>query len=113
MSKVYCGSKTKIPKGKKRGNIKQCMATKQIRYYGLNKIDNLKKMNLVTAKKKYKNISDFEKVPNIKIGKDGVGRGSYRSQPFFKDKKGKIYWYKYGNTKGRNIQLNKAIKNNN
>ncbi len=39
MSKVYCGV-DKVPKGKKRGTMKDCAIAGQIRYYGLKKIDS-------------------------------------------------------------------------
>ena len=39
MSKAYCGI-AKIPKGYKRGSMKDCAEAGQIRYYGLKKIDS-------------------------------------------------------------------------
>ena len=39
MSKAYCGI-NKIPKGQKRGSMKDCASAGQIRYYGLKKIDS-------------------------------------------------------------------------
>lgn len=37
--KPYCGI-GKVPKGKKKGNMKDCVKAKQIRKFGLNKIDS-------------------------------------------------------------------------
>lgn len=36
--KVYCGAK-KVPKGRKQGSMKECVDSKQVRLYGLRKID--------------------------------------------------------------------------
>lgn len=38
--KVFCGISQPIPKGHKLGSMKECLELKQIRYYGLKKIDN-------------------------------------------------------------------------
>lgn len=38
MSKVYCGIGT-VPKGYRRGTMKECAESGQIRYYGLKKVD--------------------------------------------------------------------------
>ncbi|MEM0354000.1 MAG: hypothetical protein QXW79_00325 [Thermoplasmata archaeon] len=38
MSSMYCGIR-KIPKGRERGTPEHCLKTKQVRYYGLVKID--------------------------------------------------------------------------
>jgi len=38
MSKPYCGV-GKVPKGQKRGSMKECAMSGQIRYYGLKKVD--------------------------------------------------------------------------
>ena len=38
MSKIYCGI-GKVPKGSKRGSMKECVESGQIRYYGIKKID--------------------------------------------------------------------------
>ncbi len=35
----YCGAKTKIPKGKTRGTAKECVDASQIRYYGIEQLD--------------------------------------------------------------------------
>ena len=37
MSKIYCGIR-KVPKGKKRGTMDECIKSKQVRYYGETKI---------------------------------------------------------------------------
>ena len=47
--KIYCGAKN-VPKNSKRGSIADCVEANQIRYYGLNSIDekvfnNMKKTN--------------------------------------------------------------------
>lgn len=38
MSNVYCGVRD-VPAGKKRGSMKQCAEKGEVRYYGLNKVD--------------------------------------------------------------------------
>lgn len=40
MSNVYCGI-GEVPKGKRLGSMKECAEKKQVRYYGLKKIDPL------------------------------------------------------------------------
>ena len=39
MSAAYCGAK-EVPKGKRRGSMKECANASQIRYYGIKKIDS-------------------------------------------------------------------------
>jgi tRNA nucleotidyltransferase/poly(A) polymerase len=39
MSKAYCGIGN-VPKGQKRGSMKECATSGQVRYYGLKKIDS-------------------------------------------------------------------------
>lgn len=39
MSKIYCGIKD-VPKGSKRGNMRECADKHQVRYFGLKKIDS-------------------------------------------------------------------------
>ena len=48
MSDIYCGV-SKIPKGQKRGSMKECAEKGQIRYYGIKKIDK-KTMELAKNK---------------------------------------------------------------
>jgi hypothetical protein len=38
--KVFCGISQPIPKGHKLGSMKECLELKQVRYYGLKKIDS-------------------------------------------------------------------------
>ena len=38
--KVFCGITQPIPKGYRLGSMKECLESKQVRYYGLKKIDN-------------------------------------------------------------------------
>lgn len=38
MSKIYCGAGD-VPKGRKRGTMKQCIESGEIRYYGIHKVD--------------------------------------------------------------------------
>lgn len=40
MSNIYCGSKEKIPKGKKLGTMQECADKGQICLYGLKKVDS-------------------------------------------------------------------------
>jgi hypothetical protein len=51
MSDIYCGAKETIPKGKKRGSMKQCVEKKQISYFGIKKIDS-KMIELLNGKNK-------------------------------------------------------------
>jgi len=54
--KPYCGGASKLPKGKRRGTLNECVKKGQIRYYGTgqkvdkNKIDELKKTKKLTQK---------------------------------------------------------------
>lgn len=38
--KVFCGITQPIPKGHKLGSMKECLEMKQVRYYGIKKIDS-------------------------------------------------------------------------
>ena len=49
-TKIYCGI-GKVPKGKKRGRYEDCFDKGQIRYYGLNEIDNDTMESLIETKK--------------------------------------------------------------
>jgi hypothetical protein len=53
MSDIYCGAKD-IPKGKKRGSMKQCVEKGQISYFGINKIDTKLLEKYMGAKKEKK-----------------------------------------------------------
>lgn len=53
MSKIYCGI-NKIPKGHKRGNMKECAEKGQIRYYGIKKVDQ-KMVELAQSTKRLPN----------------------------------------------------------
>jgi hypothetical protein len=52
MSNIYCGSKDEIPKGKKRGSMKQCAELGEIRYFGVKKIDQVLLKSMDNLKKK-------------------------------------------------------------
>ena len=39
LKNIYCGCKSPIPKGKKKGTQSQCAKKSQVRLYGLNKVD--------------------------------------------------------------------------
>jgi molecular chaperone GrpE (heat shock protein) len=41
MSNIYCGSKKEVPKGKVRGSMVQCAERGEIRFFGINKIDQV------------------------------------------------------------------------
>lgn len=58
MSDAYCGV-GKVPKGKRRGSMKQCAEAGQIRYYGIKKVD---KRTLAGAKSGRKKKGSKEKV---------------------------------------------------
>ena len=64
MSDIYCGSKKDIPKGKKRGSMKQCAELGEVRYYGIKKIDQ-KLVDAVDDAKK-KNTSATNKLASKK-----------------------------------------------
>jgi len=51
MSKTYCGTK-KTPKGKTKGDLKECAKKSQVRLYGLEKVD---KKELEEIQKQNKN----------------------------------------------------------
>lgn len=38
--KVFCGATQPVPKGHRIGSMKECLENKQVRYYGLKKIDS-------------------------------------------------------------------------
>lgn len=38
-NKIYCGWNENIPKGQRRGTMKECLDSKQVRFWGINKID--------------------------------------------------------------------------
>jgi hypothetical protein len=52
--KVFCGISQPIPKGHKLGSMKECLELKQVRYYGLKKIDS-KLADSINVKKESKN----------------------------------------------------------
>ena len=52
--KVFCGITQPIPKGYKLGSMKECLEKKQVRYYGLKKIDS-KLADSINIKKESKN----------------------------------------------------------
>ncbi len=51
MSKVFCGVGN-IPKGKKRGSMKECADAGQVRYYGIKKIDEKLVEQALASKKR-------------------------------------------------------------
>jgi hypothetical protein len=51
--KVFCGISQPIPKGHKLGSMKECLELKQVRYYGLKKIDS-KLADSINVKKESK-----------------------------------------------------------
>jgi len=50
MSKIYCGIKD-VPKGSKRGSMKECAELGKVSYYGIKKVDP-KMVSLAQSKKK-------------------------------------------------------------
>ena len=68
MSKPYCGCKTEIPIGKKKGTKKECIEGHQVRLYGLNQITPVvKKTKAENATDKKENAKKaLEKVINNK-----------------------------------------------
>ena len=58
--KIYCGAKD-VPKNKKRGSIADCVKANQIRYYGLNSINEKVFNNMKKANKLKKEQEKFNK----------------------------------------------------
>ena len=58
MTKPYCGIESKVPKGYHRATMQECIDNKQVRYYGLHKID---KRLLEAPKQKKVSNKDREK----------------------------------------------------
>ncbi len=52
--KVFCGISQPVPKGHRLGSMKECLDLKQVKYYGLKKIDN-KLVDSINVKKESKN----------------------------------------------------------
>lgn len=50
---VFCGISQPVPKGHRLGSMKECLDLKQVRYYGLKKIDN-KLVDSINIKKESK-----------------------------------------------------------
>jgi hypothetical protein len=50
---VFCGITQPVPKGHRLGSMKECLDSKQVRYYGLKKIDN-KLLDTINVKKETK-----------------------------------------------------------
>jgi hypothetical protein len=71
MSDIYCGVKS-VPKNKKLGTMKQCTEKKQVRYFGIKKVD----MRLLKASKT--NVSDTKQRQNLKK-KELLLRGKLRT----------------------------------
>lgn len=59
MSNIYCGV-GQIPKGKRLGSMKECAELKQIRYYGIKKIDS-RLLDIVRSSKKKESRSSLLK----------------------------------------------------
>jgi hypothetical protein len=67
MSGLYCGPKDDIPKGKKRGSMKECVENGQYSYFGLNKIDKkLLKKSSSAKKGKRELMKEWLKVSGLK-----------------------------------------------
>lgn len=49
--KIFCGITQPIPKGHKLGSMKECLEMKQVRYYGLKKMDTKLVESVVGSKK--------------------------------------------------------------
>ncbi len=58
-SKVYC-SIGNVPKNKKRGSMKECIEKKQIRYYGIKKVDSKLVASVLKSKKNQNNIEKIK-----------------------------------------------------
>ena len=96
----YCGIK-KVPAGKHRGNQKECFDKNQIRYYGIENIDNKFLKNLQTAKpgnkKREKLINELSKETNFKNREELIKKIKMMKVP----KKGEGY--------GGGLDIHKAI----
>jgi hypothetical protein len=60
MTDIYCGVKN-VPKGKKRGTMKQCASKGEVRYYGLKRIDPKLLEHAQSKKGKMGSKKDLEK----------------------------------------------------
>lgn len=58
MTDVYCGIKN-VPKGRRRGTMKECLEKGQVSYYGLNKIDKKVLEHIESKKGKNKGIGEL------------------------------------------------------
>ena len=58
MSKIKCGT-LPLKEGEKRGSIKECADKRQIRYYGLNKVEPSQIKNKATEKEKLKILKEI------------------------------------------------------
>ena len=84
MSTIYCGV-GKIPKGKKRGTMKECAELGQIRYYGIKKIDQKLIDNAKSSGKKTSRTNLIAKRGSIK----GKLYKLRKEAPYEKDEKKK------------------------
>lgn len=65
MSKsIYCGI-GKIPKNSRRGNMMECALKKQVRYYGLNKVDSNTMSEAEASNSKDKPLNKLDAFRNI------------------------------------------------
>lgn len=96
MSKIFCGIGN-VPKGKKLGNMKECVELGQTRYYGLKKIDKRLIDNYLEGKKKKssKNVKLQDQINKLKLeyvsycGKKKRLEGKFKAEKN-KDEKEKI-----------------------
>lgn len=93
MSNAFCGIGN-IPKGKKRGSMKECVEANQIRYYGLKKVDQ-KLIDSINSKKKIDNAgtksatTQFRKLTVELLGLRGKVKNVKGKMQAAKDKKTK------------------------
>jgi len=72
MSTAFCGVGD-VPKGKKRGSMKECAEQGQVRYYGLKKIDIKLVENALMQKKMGKKGNSDSKKEELQLEAVGIG----------------------------------------
>lgn len=85
-SNMYCGAGS-VPKGKERGTAEYCVQTNQIRYYGIEAIDETllqnrgKGKNIIKEKLKLKKIEDDAKLLIKDVSRTKMVINSEKSKP--------------------------------
>jgi hypothetical protein len=97
MNEYYCGI-NKVPKGKRLGTAKECMKAKQIRYYGLSKVDK----KIFKEEEDIEQILQKEELKRVKLGN--------RTVKLMKDFRSNKLKAEFAEESGRKAQLKAANK---